>query len=56
MIIDGCQFRKLLTITLPKVVDNFVDASAEVLWDEGERKEREDNKKEHKKKVEDLER
>jgi hypothetical protein len=38
------------------VVDNFVDASGDILWDDGERKLRDDSKEEHQKKVEDLDR
>jgi hypothetical protein len=37
-------------------LDNFVDSSGEIMWDEGERKEREDSKEEHQKKLDDLER
>jgi hypothetical protein len=37
-------------------MDNFTDAAGEIMWDEEEKKAREDNKEEHQKKAQELER
>lgn len=50
------RLRNYSNVILPKALDNFVDSSGEIMWDEGERKEREDSKEEHQKKLDDLER